>query len=290
MSKSAIKTMDYTMANTVNAEMFVPKMAKINRIETFTEKEKFFELSFLDGSDLNHKPGQFVEVSIFGVGEAPISISSPPTKKGAFDLCIRNAGMVTNKIHQLKVGDMVGIRGPFGVGFDIKKFEGKDILFVAGGLGYAPLRSFMNYVVEKKKDFKTVHILYGTREPKDILYKEEVAALEKNKDIDFHVTVDRFAEGWTKNVGVITTLFPKVKISDPQNTLVAICGPPIMYKFAVMEVLAKKIPAENIYMSLERRMKCGVGKCGHCQINSIYVCCEGPVFNYAKVCDYKEAI
>lgn len=290
MTKTATKTTEHAHTHFVNAEMFVPKMAKITKVETFTEKEMFFELAFPDGTDLNHKPGQFVEVSIFGIGEAPISISSPPTKKGAFELCVRNAGVVTNKISQLKVGDMVGIRGPFGTGFDIKKFEGKNILFVAGGLGYAPLRSFMNYVVEKRKDFKEVHILYGTRDPNFVLYKDEIALLEKNKDINFHITVDRTGEGWTKNVGVITTLFPKVKISDPANTLAAVCGPPVMYKFAIMEILGKKIPAENIYISLERRMKCGVGKCGHCQINSIYVCCEGPVFNFAKVRDFKEAI
>lgn len=288
MSKTQVKAKE--SSGVAVSELYVPKMAKINRVETFNEIEKFYELSFLDGSDLVHAPGQFVEVSIFGCGEAPISISSPPTKKGAFDLCVRRVGKVTEKIHQLAAGDTVGIRGPYGTGFDIKKFEGKNVLFVAGGLGYAPLRSFMNYVVERRSDFRDVHILYGTRDPKMVLYPKEIEALEKNSKIDFHITVDRFAEGWTKNVGVITTLFPKVNIHDPQNTMVAICGPPVMYKFAIMEVLGKKIPASNIYVSLERRMKCGVGKCGHCQINSLYVCCEGPVFNYSRVIDFKEAI
>ena len=277
-------------AAAATSEMFVPKMARINRVEEFTEKEKFFELSLTDGSDLNHVPGQFVEVSLFGIGEAPISISSPPTVKGKFELCVRNAGMLTEKMHGLKAGDTVGIRGPFGVGFDVKQFAGRDVLFVAGGLGYAPLRSFMNYVVERRSEFRNVHILYGTKEAKDVLYKNEIAGLEKNSSVDFHITVDRYSEGWTKNVGVITTLFPKVKLADPQNTMAAICGPPVMYKFAVMELLGRKIPPQNIFMSLERRMKCGVGKCGHCQINSIYVCCEGPVFNYARIRDFKEAI
>jgi len=287
MSKTATKTKDTTVAA---SGLFVPRMAIVKKVENFTEKEKYLEIAFEDGSDLGHIPGQFVEVSIFGCGEAPISISSSPTKKGAFDLVVRKVGKVTDKIHQLKVGDRVGIRGPYGKGFDVKTFKGKNVLFVAGGLGYVPLRSFINYVLDCRADFKEVTILYGAREPKEILYKDEIAAMESRKDINFHITVDRFAEGWTKNVGVITTLYPKFKLADPSNTLAAICGPPIMYKFAVMETLGKNIPAENIYVSLERRMKCGVGKCGHCQINSIYVCCEGPVFNYAKIRDFKEAI
>lgn len=272
------------------AEMFLPKMAKINKVEVFTERETWYEMEYLDKASLGHTPGQFVEVSIFGIGEAPISISSDPTVEGKFELCIRNAGVVTNKIHQLKAGDTVGIRGPFGTGFDVNKFKGKNVLFVAGGLGYAPLRSLINYVRKTRKEYKDVTLLYGTREPKEVLYKKEIEELQKDKDINFHITVDRGAEGWNGNVGVITTLFPKVKIDDPNNTIVAVCGPPIMYKFVVMEVLGKNIPAENIYLSLERRMKCGVGKCGHCQINSVYVCCEGPVFNYAQIRDFKEAI
>jgi len=274
----------------VGADMFLPKIATIKRVEVFNEKERFYELEFADGSDLGHDPGQFVEVSVFGAGEAPISISSPPTKKGSFDLCIRNAGMVTSKIHELGQGDTLGIRGPFGTGFNVEKIKGKDILFVAGGLGFAPLRSLINLVLDTRGDYKDVTILYGAKESKDILYKNEVEALEKRGDIKFHITLDRSSAGWNKNVGVITTLFPKIKIGDPLNTIAAICGPPIMYKFVVLEILSKKIPPENIYLSLERRMKCGVGKCGHCQINSVYVCCEGPVFNYAQICDFKEAI
>lgn len=288
------------MSNTITAapvrhkntgvEMFVPKMAKINKVEVMNERETWYEIEYLDKSSLGHTPGQFVEVSIFGVGEAPISISSDPLVEGKFELCVRNAGVVTNKISQLKAGDTVGIRGPFGTGFDVNNFKGKNVLFVAGGLGYAPLRSLINYVRKTRKEYKDVTLLYGTREPKEILYKKEIEELEKGKDINFHITVDRGAEGWTKNVGVITTLIPKVKLDDPKNTIVAVCGPPIMYKFVIMELLGKNIPAENIYISLERRMKCGVGKCGHCQINSVYVCCEGPVFNYAQVRDFKEAI
>jgi NAD(P)H-flavin reductase len=256
-----------------------------------TSFETLFEIKLDDGSVLGHDPGQFVEVSIFGVGEAPISISSPPTKKESFELCVRRLGNVTNKIHGLKVGDKVGIRGPFGHGFDPEALKGKDLLFVAGGLGLAPLRSLFNYVLDNRKDYGKVTLLYGCKEPKELLFADELVALGRRDDVDFKPTVDRCPESevWSSNVGVITTLIPQIQF-NPEKTYAVICGPPIMYKFVIADLKKRNLPDDHIIMSLERRMKCGVGKCGHCQINHIYVCKDGPVFNYAKIKGVPEAL
>jgi sulfite reductase subunit B len=262
--------------------LFLPMKAKITKVEQFTQMEKFFEITLDGGKDLGHKPGQFVEVSIFGIGEAPISISSSPTKKGAFDMCVRNAGSVTGVLHRMGQGDTVGIRGPLGNGFDVDKFLGRDVLFVGGGLGLIPLRSLINYVIDNRKKFGRAVILYGTKGAKDILFKDEIKKWEKEHGIEFLMTIDKYEDGWKGNVGVITTLFKKFEV-DPLKTVAAVVGPPIMYKYVLVELLMKKLSEENIFFSLERRMKCGVGKCGHCQINQVYCCIDGPVFSYKQL-------
>jgi NAD(P)H-flavin reductase/NAD-dependent dihydropyrimidine dehydrogenase PreA subunit len=270
---------------------YVPKLATIVKKVPMTAKEILFEIKLDDGSDINHKPGQFVEVSVFGVGEAPISVSSPPTKKGTFELCVRKVGSVTTKLHTLNVGDKVGVRGPFGHGFDAEFLKGKDLLFVAGGLGVAPLRSLFNYVLDKRKDYGRVILLYGCKEPRELLFGDEMLALTKRADVEFKPTVDWCPENelWDGNIGVITTLIPQVNF-DPETTYVIVCGPPIMYKFVIADLKGRKVPDDHIILSLERRMKCGVGKCGHCQINQIYVCKDGPVFNYSKIKGVPEAL
>jgi sulfite reductase subunit B len=269
--------------------IYKPKMAKIINAKQFTANEKWFELQFEDGTDLGHAPGQFVNVSVMGVGEAPISVSSAPTKKGSFELCLRKIGNVTNNIHKLDVGDKVGIRGPFGRGFPYKKMAYKDVLFVVGGLGLIPARSLINYVLDNREQFNRVIILYGCKNPTELLYVDELKQWTNRDDIEYHVTVDKANDSWQGNVGVITTLFSKVKINS-LNTAAVIVGPPIMYKFVILELLSRSLLYDNIYMSLERRMKCGVGKCGHCQINGIYVCQEGPVFSYKESLNLEEAI
>ena len=270
---------------------YVPKLATISKKTPMTTNETLFEIKLDDGSELGHKPGQFVEVSVFGIGEAPISISSPPTKKDTFEICVRKLGNVTTKLHTLNVGDKVGIRGPFGNGFDVELLKGKDLLFVAGGLGIAPLRSLFNYILDKRKDFGQVTLLYGCKEPKELLFGDELLALATREDVNFKPTVDRCpeTETWTSNVGVITTLIPQVKF-EPEKVYAVICGPPIMYKFVIADLKKRNVPDDHIIMSLERRMKCGVGKCGHCQINQIYVCKDGPVFNYSKIKGVPEAL
>ncbi len=270
---------------------YVPKLGTIIKKVPMTNYETLFEIKLDDGTELNHKPGQFVEVSVFGIGEAPISLSSSPTKKKTFELCVRKLGNVTTSLHKLNVGAKVGIRGPFGNGFDTNSLKRKDLLFIAGGLGIAPLRSLFNFVLDNRSEFGRVTLLYGCKEPKELLFGDELAALASRDDIEFKSTVNWCPDNevWSGNIGVITTLIPQIEF-DPENTTAILCGPPVMYKFVIADLKAQNMPDENIIMSLERRMKCGVGKCGHCQINQIYVCRDGPVFNYSKVKGVPEAL
>ena len=254
-----------------------------------TKIEKFFEIALADEEPLGHDPGQFVEVSLFGVGEAPISIASSPTKRGTFDLCVRAVGKFTNALHKLKEGDEVGIRGPFGKGFPVQTLEGNDLLILAGGLGIVPLRSLIDYVRANRRDFGKVTILLGCRTPKDMLFGDEVDEWNKRLDVNFSCTFDKADPEWSGNVGVITSLIPGVNL-DPEHTYAVVVGPPIMYKFVIKELLAKMIPDTHIILSLERHMKCGIGKCGHCQIQGIFCCQDGPVFKYSELKNIKGAI
>jgi sulfhydrogenase subunit gamma (sulfur reductase) len=270
-------------------DLYYPMMSEIVKVETLTATEKRFEIALPDKQVLNHKPGQFVEVSMFGFGEAPISISSSPTKNPTFDLTVRRTGKLTDRMHAMAAGNTIGIRGPFGNGFDVDAFKGKDMLFVAGGIGLAPLKSLIDYTIDKRQDFGRIIITYGTKQPTEILFPDEIEKWKNNKDVEFHMTVDRADDTWKGNVGVITTLIPPLEL-DVENTIASIVGPPIMYKFVLMSLKSKRIPDDNIYMSLERRMKCGVGKCGHCQINHSYVCQDGPVYHYPKAKELEEAV
>ena len=268
---------------------YQPTLAEMVKIEQLTETEKLFTLHLKDGRDLGHRAGQFVEVSVFGVGEAPISVTSSPTRNGTFELCVRRVGDVTGALHSMKPGATVGIRGPYGNGFPVEQMRGKDLLFAPGGIGLPPLRSVINQVLDERESFGRVIILYGARNPSELLFKDELAQWEARDDVEFHVTVDRGDESWTGNVGVITTLFPKITI-NPRNTVAMTVVPPVMYRFVLMELLSKGIQDGRIFLSLERRMKCGLGKCGHCQINNVYVCQKGPVFSYAQLKEMPEAI
>lgn len=272
-----------------NDSKYIVRKAKVIRTEQLTNLEKWFELAFENGTSLDHEPGQFVTVSLFGIGEVPISITSSPTKLGSFELTVRAVGKVTRAIHRLQPGDSVGIRGPFGKGFPVSVFEGNDLLFIAGGLGIVPLRSLINYVIDNRRDFGRVIILYGCKEPKEFLYCNELDVWKQRLDILFDCTVDRGDERWKGNVGVITTLIPKVEF-DPNKTYAVVVGPPVMYKFVLQELKKKNMPDDHIYLSLERHMKCGLGKCGHCQIENYYCCQDGPVFRYDQIKNLEGAI
>ncbi|HEX9076808.1 MAG TPA: FAD/NAD(P)-binding protein [Anaerolineae bacterium] len=274
----------------ISESVYVPTPAKIVKIAPLTPMEKLLTIELPSGVTLGHRPGQFVQVSLLGIGEAPISISSSPSRSnGTFELCVRKVGDVTGAIHALGEGAHLGVRGPFGAGFPLEKFKGKDILFAAGGLGLAPARSVINQVLDERGAYGRVIVLYGAKTPAELLFKDELQTLAEREDVEFHVTVDRGDADWRGNVGVITRLFPKIAV-DPRNTVAVTIGPPVMYRFVLMELLSKGIPEGEIWLSLERRMKCGIGKCGHCQMNQLYCCVHGPSFTYAQIKGVEEAL
>ncbi len=286
IKETAVRIIKEARAET---ELYIPRPAELVKVDKLTSREKVFEFRLKDGKSLGHQPGQFVGVSVMGIGESPVSISSSPTKDGTFQLAVRNVGSMTNALHALEKGATVGIRGPFGNGFPLKTLENKDVLIIAGGIGLFPLRSLVQYILDRRGSFGRVILLFGARSPAERLFLDELAAWSKSKDIEFHETVDRGDETWKGNVGVITTLIPKVDM-DIRKTVAVTVGPPIMYRFVIAELKRRDIPDENIILSLERRMKCGVGKCGHCQINGVYVCQEGPVFTLAQLRNMREAV
>lgn len=264
------------------------RKGRIIAARRMTAAEKWFDIELEDGA-LGHEPGQFVQVELFGIGEVPVSVCSSPTKRGSFELTVRSAGRLTAHMQDLDKGDWLGIRGPFGRPFPVKLMIGSDLLFVAGGLGIAPLRSLIKYVLDNRREFGKVDILLGCRTPADMLFGEEVGDWMKRLDINFACTVDRGAPDWKGNVGLITGLIPGVTL-DPARTFAVVVGPPLMYKFVIAELLAKGLPERRIILSLERHMKCGMGKCGHCQIDhpkNYYCCKDGPVFTYEEVKDAK---
>jgi len=270
-------------------DLYHPVMAEIKEVKRLSAMETYYRIELPGGEDLGHVPGQFVELSIFGVGEAPFSVSSSPTLKGSFELGVRRAGMLTDVLLRQQPGTKVGIRGPFGNGIDIEKFKGKDVLIVAGGIGLVPMRSMINYVIDNRDQFGKLIICYGSKSDQDLLFTDELARWEKDPSIDYQVTVDQGSDSWQGNTGVITTLIPGLDLDLP-NTVCCICGPPVMYRFVLLSLKSKGLSEENIYMSLERRMKCGVGKCGHCQINHSYVCQDGPVYHYPDIKSLQEAL
>ena len=272
---------------------FQPNLARIERILPQIANHRLFQLKFVD-DDLvkafSHIPGQFVEVTVLGVGEAPISISSPPTRPGIIEICVRKAGLVTSALFELQKGDHIALRGPFGRGFPMAALKGQDLLLVAGGLGMAPLRSLLQAVLDDRASYGELVLMYGARNPDDLLFKYEFLGLMNRTDIKYLLSVDVDEEGiWRQYIGVVTGLFERIDL-NPENTFCALCGPPIMYRFVLQELLKRKISPDRILMSLERMMKCGVGKCGHCTIGEYYCCTDGPVFKYSEINHIKEAI
>jgi sulfhydrogenase subunit gamma (sulfur reductase) len=276
----------------LRANPYRPWPARITSIVDLTETEKLFELRLIDESvreAFQFDAGQFVELSMFGVGEAPISISSAPSKQGFIELCVRNAGDVTGALHATQCGDIVGLRGPFGRGFPFEEMKGHDVLLVAGGLGIAPLKSLINHIHDERHDFGRVTILLGARNPGEILFRRQFDMWRHREDFDLIMTVDEPDESWDGEVGLVTRLFERLDI-DPDSTFGAICGPPVMYRYVIDEMRAKDMDADRIYVSFERRMKCGIGKCGHCGVGHQYACVDGPVFNYWEAMNLQEAI
>lgn len=254
---------------------------------------RLFQLQLEDGAAwecFGHQPGQFVEVSIFGKGEAPISIASPPTRPDTLELCVRRTGAVTGALFEMGKGSTFHIRGPYGRGFPLAKLRGRKLLLIAGGLGLAPLRSLLLYALDRRDDFDDIILMYGTNNPDNVLFKYELVGFFDRNDIQYFYSVDRDDEGiWKQYVGVVTGLFDRASLT-PADTVAVMCGPSIMYRFVLQKLLGLGFKKDQIYMSLERMMKCGVGKCGHCTLGSKYCCIDGPVFPFTEIENIKEAI
>jgi sulfhydrogenase subunit gamma (sulfur reductase) len=269
-------------------DIYLPQLATVSKQELLNDTEMYLHLQLDSGKPLGHTAGQFVEVSVAGLGEAPISVTSSPTQDG-FELVVRNVGSVTNAIHNLKAGDKLGIRGPYGSGYGIDELKGKDIVFICGGIGLVPQRSLINYVLDNRSDYGKVTILQGTKDYTQRFFTDELAKWNAMSDVTLLETIDDAHPEWNGNVGVVTTLIPEIDI-DLTKAAILVCGPPIMYKFVLISMVEKNVPNENIFVNLERRMKCGVGKCGHCQMNGQYVCQSGPVYRFSDLDNIPEAI
>ena len=266
--------------------------AEITNVIRLTEMEKLFHLRIIDDADrerFTFLPGQFVMIEVPGYGEVPISISSSTTNKGFIELCIRKAGTVTNALHRARRGAKVGIRGPFGTHFPLERMKGRSILLIAGGLGLAPLRAPIYYATENRSDFKEVHILYGTKSPDQLLFDYQYESWRRIDDVNMRIIVEEPDDSWDGPVGLITELLDDVNV-DPNESYAIVCGPPVMFKFVCQRLGQMGIPMDRMFVSLERRMQCGMGKCCRCNVGSTYTCTDGPVFDYWSVINLKEAI
>ncbi len=241
------------------------------------------DLARVDGQNVPpFQPGQFNMLYMFGVGEVPISISSDPGNRASLVHTTRAVGTVTRAMSMLKVGDQIGIRGPYGVGWPVETGRKKDIVIVSGGIGLAPLRPAMYRVLAEREHYNKVVLLYGARTPSDVLYKRLLEQWRAHFDLDVFVTVDRATDAWRGSVGTVTKLIPRAPF-DADNTLAMVCGPEVMMRFAALELEKRGVKQNQIYLSMERNMKCAVGLCGHCQLGAIFVCKDGPVFRYDQI-------
>jgi len=249
------------------------------------ETHDTFTLELTSASGFEFAPGQFNMLYLFGIGEVPISISGDPDSADCIVHTIRSVGTVTRAMAKSKAGDSLGIRGPFGKPWPVEKAFDRDLLIVAGGIGLAPLRPVIYYLLNHREKFGNVTILYGARTPDDILFRKELKKWRGRFDLETHVTVDRTGEQWHGNVGVVTNLIGKVEY-DPSNTVAMMCGPEIMMRFTISALLKRNFAESDIFVSMERNMKCGIGLCGHCQMGTEFVCKDGPVYSYDYIKKY----
>jgi NAD(P)H-flavin reductase len=268
---------------------YVPMPVEIIKIitEVDTKDIKTFRLAFVNKEDeerFKYIPGQFAELSIYGKGESPIGIASSPTQKGYIEFTVQKAGVVTSTLHEMEEGTLMGVRGPLGNSWPLEFLEGKNIVIVGGGFAFTTLRSLINYMIfeENRKRFGKITVVYGARSPGLLLYKDELEAWAKRGDIDLNVTVDKGDATWKGREGFVPTVCKEVAPSK-ENAVTVICGPPIMIRFTLPVFFDLGFSKENIITSLEMRMKCGIGKCGRCNVGSKYVCKDGPVFSLAEL-------
>jgi sulfhydrogenase subunit gamma (sulfur reductase) len=268
---------------------YIPIPVDVDKVitEVVTKDIKTFRFTFVNKEDeerFTYLPGQFAELSIFGKGESPIGIASSPTQPGYLEFTVQRAGVVTSELHSIEEGFRMGVRGPLGNTWPIEYLKGKDIVIVGGGFAFTTLRSLINYMIheDNRADFGKITVVYGAREPGLLIYKDELAAWEQRDDIDMNVTVDKGDATWKGREGFVPAVCEQVAPSS-ENAVAVICGPPIMIRFTLPVFFNLGFSKENIYTSLEMRMKCGIGKCGRCNVGSKYVCKDGPVFSLAEL-------
>jgi NAD(P)H-flavin reductase len=271
------------MAAAAKLDPMLPQLCSVLQVTRETSDTFTLTLEPPAGVDgCQFLPGQFSMLWTFGVGELPISISGDPADSGRLTYTVRSVGQATHALVSRKPGDEIGMRGPYGVGWPLEAARGRDVIIVAGGIGLAPLRPVIYHVLENRKDYGRLMVLYGARSPRDLLYRKELAAWARQPDTQVLVTVDYGGLRWHGHVGVVTTLFRYARL-QPARTVVMICGPEIMMRFVTRELENHGLRREDIYLSMERNMKCGVGFCGHCQYGPHFICKEGPVFPYKVI-------
>ncbi len=253
--------------------------------EVIVETPTIKTIRFKPDEPISFETGQFIELTISGVGEAPFTPSSRPSEKEEMEVTVMKVGKVTEAIHKLQKGDVIGARGPLGKGYPIEEFKNKEILVVGGGCGLAPLRSLMYEFFERSGQFKKLFFRGGCKIPKELLYRKEIEKWAKRGDLNLELTVDKADESWEGNVGVVTAILDSVDMDYKQGIAVA-CGPPVAMKFVTKKLLEMGFKDENIYLSMEKNMSCGIGKCGHCRIGTFYACQDGPVFTYSQIKDF----
>ncbi len=264
----------------------VPLFHRIQRAYKEARNVYTLEMEPAEGvHPLAFAPGQFNMVYAFGAGEVPISISGDPARPQRLVHTIRSRGAVTQALCSLKQGDFVGVRGPFGTPWPVEAAEGKDVVLVAGGLGLAPLRPLLHALLRRRGSYRNVALLCGTRKPMDFLFKRLLAQWRKRLDLQLEMTVDVAGGDWRGHVGMAANLIPRLRF-DPQQTVAMMCGPEILMRFTVWELLKQGVEPANIFLSMERNMKCGAGLCGHCQFGPFFVCKDGPVFSYDHIKDW----
>jgi len=272
------KTMSQTTADPMVPEPYVVQRVRRETADTFT-------LTLAPAgvrAAPPFAPGQFNMLYAFGVGEVPISISGDPARLETLVHTVRAVGAVTRALCRLKKGEVLGVRGPFGTPWPVDKAPGNDVAIIAGGLGLAPLRPAIYRLLSRRAEVGNLELLYGARTPQDLLYRRELERWRGRFDFRVHVTVDAARKDWRGNVGVVTTIIPRLRF-DPGHTLALVCGPEIMMRFTLQDLLKAGVPPENIYLSMERNMKCGLGLCGHCQWGPFFICKDGPVFPLSRI-------
>ena len=264
---------------------YLPMLATVVEVITETPTIKTFRLVLQDEKamkDFHFEPGQVGQLSVFGVGESTFVINSPPTRKEYLQFSVMKAGENTAALHGIQAGDTIGVRAPLGNCFPYNDMKGKDIVFIGGGIGMAPLRTLLLFMLDNRKDYGKISLLYGARSPQDMAFSAELPDWLGRKDLDTVLTIDREAEGWEHKVGLIPNVLLEMA-PKPENCIAVTCGPPIMIKFTLQALEKLKFAPEQIYTTLEKRMKCGVGICGRCNIGDKYVCVDGPVFSLAQL-------